>query len=357
MRNTMEDYIREIPITLKKNIQNRKELLKPAMTWLRQQGIYEEKELVLVASGSSYNAIYAAVSYMNHHMKNPVRLISPFEYSYYEKTGPKSIYLFVSQSGCSTNIMEAVRKCQADGYKAMAVIGNLDSSLGKLADMAIEYGVGEELVGYVTKGVSALVCFCMLLALEISEGDMQPEEYRKAVKELEIAAENHGKVYEKAKEFCLEHEKAFLSMNKVMLLSCGANMGTIREGALKMAEMIHVQTTYYEVEEYIHGPNLQLTPEYVLFFVEGGDKAGERVAEIRRASLEMTDKAYLIGAKAWNLEPASEDVTPLSLMAFFQYLACWGARELDIRGEHPFYKRFKKKVQNKTEDYKEEAPF
>ena len=52
--------------------------------------------------------------------------------------------------------------------------------------------------------------------------------------------------------------------------------GVALEGALKIGETVHVPSPAYEVEEFIHGPNLQLTPGYTLFFFDAGDAAGER---------------------------------------------------------------------------------
>lgn len=357
MQKMMEDYIREISGTLLTNIENRKELTGPLVKRLKSGGTENGSALVWVASGSSYNAISGAAAYMARYMDNEVRLISPYEFCYYEEIKDSNRYLFVSQSGCSTNIVNAVKKYQQMGGYAVAVLGNCDTEIAKLADEVIEYGVGEETVGYVTKGVMTLTCFCMLTALEMAEESIGGAAYQNALEDLKRAAANHFKVYELAKAYCKENEKALLSMEHVMIMGGGANIGTMREGALKLAEMIHVQTTFYEVEEFIHGPNLQLTPQYTLFFVEGGDEAGERVKEIYRASKEMTDKTFLISASEWEVEKTEEMLTPLYLTAFFQYLACWAARELDIRREHPFYIRFKEHVKNKTADYKEESPF
>ncbi len=357
MQKTMEDYIREISETLLTNIENREEAVKPLVKRLTSNGIEEGKALVWVASGSSYNAISGALAYMKLYLNNEVRLITPYDFCYYEERKDSNIYLFVSQSGCSTNIVDAVKRYQQMGGYAIAVLGNCDTELARLADEVVEYGVGEEVVGYVTKGVMALTCFCMMTALEIAKESIDEARYQNALEELKRAAANHYKVYEIAKEYCKENEKALLSMEHVMIMGGGANIGTIREGALKLAEMLHVQTTFYEVEEFIHGPNLQLTPQYTLFFVEGGDEGGKRVKEIYEASKEMTDKTFLISASQWDVEKTEESVTPLYLTAFFQYLACWAARELDIRREHPFYIRFKEHVKNKTADYKEESPF
>jgi len=357
MNKTMEDYISETAETLSANIDNRRDLTKALIGRLKKEKLDTGKTIVFVASGSSYNAVQSALMFMNKYLKNTVRLISPFAFCYYENIIDNNIYLFVSQSGCSTNIVEAVKKYQQMGGYAFAILGNCDTTLAKLADAAAPYGVGEETVGYVTKGVTTLTGFCMITALELAAEGMDKAAYEDVLKELKTAASNHFKVYEQVKTFCRTNEKAFLAMEHVILMGGGANMGTIREGALKLAEMLHIQTTYYEAEEFIHGPNLQVTPQYTLFFVDGQDAAGKRVKEIQSAAKEITDKSFLISASEWNLVQTDETLTPLYLTAFFQYLACWAARELDINGEHPFYKRFKEHVQNKTADYQDDNPF
>lgn len=353
---TMEDYIQETSSVLSENINHRKELLRPMFHWLEQEGIREGKQLVIVASGSSYNAVYSALPFMRKYMKNEIHLMTPFSFSYYEEFKENYIYIFVSQSGCSTNVVEAIQKYQKTGRKALAVLGNGNSAIGKMADQYIEYGAGEEKVGYVTKGMSTLCCFFMLAALELEAEAMDPDIYNSVVEELKTAAKNHKEMYEEAKIFCSEHKKPLLSMKKVFLISCGANLGTVMEGALKLSEMVHIQTTSYEIEEFIHGPDLQLTPEYTLFFVSGRDQAGKRIEEIYSAAGEITEKAFLIQLEEEQYK-ISEIVSPLYLTAFFQYLACWTARELNITTEHPLYGAFEKKIHCKTDDYEEESPF
>ncbi|MCP1110395.1 SIS domain-containing protein [Ohessyouella blattaphilus] len=357
MSKTMEDYIKETTSVLLGNIDKRQALVQPLIEELVSAGVRQKKILVFVASGSSYNAIMCARSFMLQRLKSKVRLITPFEFCYYEEQDDNNVYLFVSQSGCSTNVYEAVEKYQKAGGRAIAVLGNLDSTIGQMADKAFEYGVGEESVGYVTKGVITLSGYCMLLALELTAEEIGKSTYEEEVREMKGAALNHHSVYQYARGFCREHEKAFLSMEHVMLMASGANLGTAREGALKLAEMVHVQTTYYEVEEFIHGPNLQVDPSYTLFFIDGGDGASDRIREISYASQALTDKCYLISASEFGLDKLDEAFTPLYLTAFFQYLAFWVARELKINGDHPFYERFKERVKNKTGDYKDTSPF
>lgn len=357
MGKSMEDYISETTEVLIANVENRKELTASLAAWLREEGIESGKSMVWVASGSSYNAIACAMPFMKEYMDNEVRLVSPFEYCYYEKITKDSIYMFVSQSGYSTNIIEAIEKCQKEGGYAIALLGRMDSPIAKMANQAIAWGVGEEMVGYVTKGVMALTLYCMLMIVEMMESKWSEEKTADVLSDIKKAAANHHKMYEYAKDFCEKNTKAMCSMDHVMLMSAGSNMGTIREGALKMSEMIHIQTSYFEVEEYVHGPNLQCDPKYTLFFVDGGDAAGKRVCEIAEASKELTDKVFLIRTTDGNLEPTSELVSPLYMTAIFQYIACWAARVLRIDDDHFLYYNFKKHVHNKTDGIVYANPF
>lgn len=362
MGKTMEQYIAETSGTLKQNLADREQLLEPAICVLSGQ---KPDKLVIIASGSSYNAAICARGFMERYLGNRVEIQTPFSFIYYGRVKPSQAYLFVSQSGSSTNMIGALRKCKICGQQAIAVVGKRDSAMGREADVVIEYGVKEETVGYVTKGMSTLTLFFMMLAMEcavhkLMAGESESpgqETYLEDLEELQSAAENHGTVFRYAKEYCRKHEKAMLSMKHVFFLGCGANMGTAKEGALKLSEMLHVQTCDYEAEEFLHGPDLQLTPDYTLFFIHGGDKAGERIEEIYHAAREVTDASYLVSVRNMPVKPTKEEITPLYLTAFFQYLAYYAAKELKIVGEHPLFERFEERISCKTDDYTEETPF
>ena len=55
-------------------------------------------------------------------------------------------------------------------------------------------------------------------------------------------------------------------------------------GALKIGETVHIPANAYEVEEYIHGPNLQLTPAYTVIILDNNDHTSQRVHQIYQAT-------------------------------------------------------------------------
>ena len=356
----MEYYIYQIPDVLMENISRRGQLTKALLDVFA--GYSDKAAVIIVASGSSYNGACCARHFMQQHMKRDVRIITPFEYSYYHRETTDDLYLFVSQSGSSTNILRAIRTASERGRKTILLTAKEKSAAATAADQVILYGAGEETVGYVTKGVSTLILFLMLFALGFEER-CSAEDTEKGhgvaaksnISEMEIAAVNHLKVRKRAQQFCLEQMEKLVAMKNVFMIGCGSNMGTVSEGALKLSEMLHVQTSVYEAEEFLHGPDLQLTPDYTLFFIDGGDEAGKRVRQIHEATLQITNRSYLISARDY--EYTEETLTPLFLLAFFQYLAYRVAKEAGIRKEHPLYERYEEKIAGKVEGYTEEDPF
>ena len=70
----------------------------------------------------------------------------------------------------------------------------------------IEYGVGEELVGYVTKGVSSLALFLDLFAIAYSGKIEYLDELKKAV-------DLNEEMIDQATSFIQQHYKNFSSMS------------------------------------------------------------------------------------------------------------------------------------------------
>ena len=71
---TMFDYVKETPGVLRTNIEQYTTLVDPLMKEVQQKEI---KRILLVASGSSYNACYSSAAFapgtlpMNHNLKTP----------------------------------------------------------------------------------------------------------------------------------------------------------------------------------------------------------------------------------------------------------------------------------------------
>lgn len=347
-KKTMMDYIEETPSVLQYNINHYHELLQPLLDYIADKHI---KTLVLIASGSSYNACYTARTFIQKCTNIHVRILTPYTYTYYEdKVGPNELAIVISQSGLSTNAIQALCKLKANGYDAICLTGNRNSDVKDYADLVLDYGVGEELVGYVTKGVTTLALYLCVFAIVYTK----KYEY---LEDIQKIPNLNQQCIEKSQKFIKKHYKRFSSMHQCYVCGAGATFGTALEGALKIGETIHIPSYCYEIEEYIHGPNLQLTPSYTVIFFDNNDEATSRVKQIYLASRKVTDNCFFVSQSAIDEHTFSleEKIIPelasLVYLPFVQILAYTISSDLNTTKQHPLLKEFKKIASAKTKHF------
>lgn len=360
MERDMEYYIKITNEVMLKNLNRRKEITEELIyKYLNSK----RDNICIIASGSSLNAAMTAEWFMNKYMGNYVAVMSPTEYMDYKKDQVKEFFkIVISQSGCSTNIIEAVKDMKADGIEPAVLTGNLEGDLKKYTNNLIEYGVGNETVDYVTLGMTTLIEFLILFATEIGKkkGVISEETYMNIIGDIEKCCSANKKMYDKSVSFTERFYEHFIHMNNSIIVAGGANMGIAREAALKFGETLKIPTLYYESEEYVHGPNMQLTPEYTVFFIDT-NKKHNRIYDIFKATKLVTEHTYLVTDKE---VPDSENVikihenvinelTPLFTVVPFQYISAHVTKEKNNFECHPLFEKFEEKIHCKTDDYDE----
>lgn len=358
-KKTMEDYIRLSSSRLKENLDRRKELTGTLIAAYKKS---PHKNIRIIASGSSYNSCTAVLPFLKQLFHTHAEVVSPYTYEHYILPAEDAFCFAVSQSGCSTNILSALEQRRKLTYPCIALTGNPEADIRETADLLIEYGAGNETVDFVTLGVVTLMEFLLLFALEgaYELGLISPEEYHHWDTQLQRLPKLHQQTLAQAEQFCETHAKEMYSFQPVFLCGAGPNYGTALEGALKFQETLKVPAMAYEPEEFIHGPNMQMTPNYSVFLIDSFHK-DSRVQDIYRACLEITDRAYLISGKKdpqdSNLISIPDDtdelLSPVYIVSIFQYITAHMTELLHCWDTHPLFARFEKKVRCKTDDYEE----
>ena len=135
-------------------------------------------------------------------------------------------------------------------------------------------------------------------------------------------------------------------------------MGVIREAALKFGETLKIPALYYESEEYIHGPNMQLTPESTVFFIDT-NRRHNRIYDVFRATELVTEHVCLVTSKDVPDDDkvikvpgnVMNELTPLFTVVPFQYISAHVTKEKNNFECHPLFEEFEKKIKCKTDDY------
>lgn len=358
MEKDMLYYVQICESVMQTNLKRRKELTAELCRRYKQSG---RKKLCVIASGSSLNAALAAENFMNRYSENPVVILSPSDYmDYHREDASGSFVVVISQSGCSTNIIAAVKILEADAIPSVALTGNPEGNLKNYTIPLIEYGVGNETIDYVTLGYVTLIEYLLLFVMEIGleSGYISDEEYMNLVKEIEICCHSNMEMYRESKRFTKQYYRELLQMEKVIIVSDGANMGTAREAALKFQETLKIPAVYYESEEYIHGPNMQLTPDYTVFFIDTNQRHN-RMREIFEATSVVTEHTYMVTNKKTERKATilsvenmvRNELTPLFTVVLFQYISAVITKEKNNFKCHPLFGKFEEKIHCKTSDY------
>lgn len=360
----MMDYIASCPEFIRANVNGSKALTTPLVDEYINGGY---KNIWIVACGSSSNGSLCARQFIRRHLQCEVKIVTPFAFVVSEHDFTETdMVIVVSQSGYSLNALDAVKVIKEKGRRCIGLTGDLDSDLAKACDVAANYGVGRETVGYVTRGVTTLALFFMLFATDAAEkaGLKSAQEADAVRKQLLAAADINEKVQAAWPVFLERHYQKLSGMTKVYICGVGANMGTACEGALKFGETISIPSCAYEIEEYIHGPNIQMTPEYCVFLIDGGE-GSSRIHQIFEGTQIVTSNVYLITNCADYKEEENtfyvecslpEEITPLCYLPVFQMTAFKITEDLSRWIKHPLQRKMEKLVSCKSENY-ENSPF
>lgn len=351
-RPTMVDYVHETPSVVREQLGG-----DVARTLVEAFCSGEYARVRIVASGSSRNAALMARAFLRRAIGREVLVTEPYTFCTYEHELPSDEFCFViSQSGCSTNALDALSTIRGAGRVAIGVTGDPESDFRKAADLLIDYGVGKEQVGYVTKGVTSLATFLMVFGAQVAEREGRDNAV-KACDSIRTMLYQFDAVVKQVPALLEARYKELSSMDRVFMVGAGTNYGIACEGALKLAECLQIPAQAIELDEFLHGPNLQLTPDYTVFFVAVGERSWARTNQIVAATRLVTDHVFVLSDSPWEevdirLENGGDElVAPLAALPVFQVLAWQLTDDKHLWHKHPLVARFDARLSGKSESY------
>lgn len=210
------------------------------------------KRIVIIASGSSYNAGIYGKNFFERIAKIPCYVEHAAETiaSNYEKFEKDSFYIFLSQSGMSVDTLEAMNKIKELGAKTLCVTNCLDSTMYKIADYPFYINAGVEQAIAATKTYSATVVMLWLIAIKAAQNKRiniteEIKEIYQIRKNIETAMESFENIDLAA--------KALAKSDGFAIFGLGYNYALSLETALKIKETSYIHTSAYPSGEFVHG--------------------------------------------------------------------------------------------------------
>lgn len=324
----MYSYVKEEPVVLGNIIDDRKKITMDFISVLEKNDI---REIIFVASGSSYNAAFATKYFMQKMMKVKVSVIYPYTFNHYENIFNKdSLIVGISQSGKSAATIEALEKANNLGLRNIVLTADVESKISKYVENITEISCGEEIVSFKTKGYTSTLLTLYLIAIETAymKKFISLASYNGYIKNLKNIVKNLDNIIDSTDNWYENNKNDLIKTDKIMVIGYGSNYGTALEGGLKLNETVRCSVNSHELEEFMHGPYLSLKEDIYMFFISSPGEGKKRINDLYNYVLNITKHCYMItnirDDNRKNLIGnfiAEEDFSPLEFVIPFQILS------------------------------------
>lgn len=328
---------------------------------LIEEDIFKDKdykEIIIFATGSSYNACQSARLFMQDILQIPVQIKEPTLSMNYESIWrDDSLYLAISQGGSSASIVKMVDYLQSMKIEVFAITSNPASPLGEIAQRCLDLGMGIETMPYVTAGYAATVVFLWKFSIEMANTYqwIKPAEKDQYLKQIQQVLESINPVIDQTQSWLENHLQDFIHKQRFVFIGYGANYGTVLEAETKFTEIIHKPSHGYELEQYMHGPYLGLGQDDLLFLVDSAGQFGDRMNLLRRFLDKHMKKTYKISLQdgtdqnqdlSYDLD-IHENLSPILLTIPIHIISYRISQELGADLHRSYYPDFDEITQSK----------
>jgi glutamine---fructose-6-phosphate transaminase (isomerizing) len=221
---------------------------------------------VTCARGSSAHAATFAKHLIERHCGVPVASAAPNIATVYHRTLSieSQLFLAISQSGRSDDLVETTNMARAAGALTVAVVNDIESPLAEVSEIVLPMSAGLEHSVAATKTfVASLAALLRLTALWTGNEDM-----RRACDRLPDRLA-------RASELDWQEAVPLLSnANSLVTIGRGPTLAIAREAALKFKETCALHAEAFSTAEFRHGPIALVARNYPIFLFMPGDEAG-----------------------------------------------------------------------------------
>lgn len=221
----------------------------------------------IISCGTAYHAGLMGKHLFEKVLRLPCDVYYSSEFRYGDPVlSPKSLAIFISQSGETADTLAALRLCKARRIRTLGIVNVMGSSIARECDRTIFTQAGPEISVASTKAYMAQVLVLTLLALYVVQVTESP-----GIRVSDVVNELRH-LDEKARE-CLQNQELIPAIAEQIskaplcfFLGRGADASVALEGALKLKEVAYIPTQEMPAGEMKHGPIALIQPGVVAIF-------------------------------------------------------------------------------------------
>jgi glucosamine--fructose-6-phosphate aminotransferase (isomerizing) len=274
---------------------------------------------LLAARGSSDHAALYAKYLIEVLLQLPAGLVSPSTTTLYGARPDFTdvLYLSVSQSGGSPDLVAATEAARAQGALTVAVTNTPSSPLSDAAELSVDIKAGEELAVAATKTYTATLLSLYLLVDAVRGGSG-------------AAVADIGKLAATALAAPVEDAVArFRDIDRVVTTGRGYSSATAAEAALKLAETSYLGARSYSGADLLHGPVAAIDDRTGVVAVTSKGQGGNAMRDVVETVRGRGASVLAVGSLAADvsadlrisLPETAEEVVPILEILPLQRLA------------------------------------
>jgi glucosamine--fructose-6-phosphate aminotransferase (isomerizing) len=223
---------------------------------LDPQWVRNLKGVHLVAMGTARHACLIGGSMLERFARLPVDVDLSSEYRYREPVvGPDHLVIPVSQSGETTDTLQALREGRERGARSLAVTNVHDSTISRESDHVLYTHAGLEIGVASTKCFTTQIVALYLIALHLGRmrETLSAEQVREAITHLRRVPrliEQTLALWDDIEQIA----RRYMHKTNFLYLGRGTGYPVALEGALKLKEISYIHAEGYAAGEMKHGP-------------------------------------------------------------------------------------------------------
>ncbi|RIK30755.1 MAG: glutamine--fructose-6-phosphate transaminase (isomerizing) [Anaerolineae bacterium] len=220
------------------------------------------RHLYFIGCGTSFHAAsVGAVYFAQLAGRATIPVLAPQFIAQYAPTATHDdVGIFVSQSGETKDVLNALEVAEARGMACFGLANVVGSTLTKAASFSLPLCCGYEISVPATKTFTNQVVTFLYLAYKMANKD---------VRELDAIPDLMDKTLEMVEPQIKEIAKSINEWNDLYCLGYGATYAIALEGALKLKEITYAHCEGMLSTEFKHGPLSAVSKGFPIIFVAG----------------------------------------------------------------------------------------
>jgi glutamine---fructose-6-phosphate transaminase (isomerizing) len=202
-----------------------------------------------------------------------------------------ALFVVVSQSGHSPDLVEATQMARKFGALTLAIVNDENSPAAVAAELVLPIGAGTEHAIAATKTVVLSMIAGAKLVAALARDDDLNDGLRHLPLRLASALECDWSAW----------ADCAASAPAAFVVGRGYGLGCVREIALKVAEILRVPALGYSAAELRHGPRASITPATPVLVLRQNDQAAATVDDLVRDLDDAGERVFTAGGAAGTL--------------------------------------------------------